>query len=58
MFWQSGTPSAKWCYGSLPREGTASRLTTPLFISTINVAFTLEGEMLIAVWYFQSQTAG
>ena len=55
MFWQSGAPSREVVLRIFLREDTTSRLTTPLFINKINVLFTLEGELLLAIRYLQPQ---
>ena len=58
MSWPFGATSAEWCYGSFSGGDIANLLTTSLFINRINVLFTLEGELLIGAWYFQSQIPG
>ncbi len=47
MFWQSGTPSSKWCYGSFFKKTPRNRLTTSIFINRINVLLAVEGELLV-----------
>ena len=47
MFWQSGASTGKWGYGSLLKEATTKRLTTPIFINRTNVLLAVEGELQV-----------
>src|ERR1035437_4684386 len=58
MFWAADASTAKWLLRIFLHEDTARRLTTTLFINKINVLFTLEGELLIVMRYFQPQIEG